>query len=69
MLSFLRCLQHSLNPGSVTLEMETELSSNSLEETLTTRCGKQQMNIVSNKTQLIFDFLTSESFSAVEYSD
>ena len=46
--------------------METERSPDSSEQTLTTRCGKQQTTAVSTKTHF---FLTSESFSAVEYAD
>jgi hypothetical protein len=54
-------LEHSRKPGSVTLEMEPEISSESLEQILTTRCRKQQTNIISSKTQLFF-FLLLKAF-------
>jgi hypothetical protein len=47
--------------------METERSSDSSEQTLTASCGeKKQTKIDATKMQLMFLFLTSESFSAVE---
>jgi hypothetical protein len=68
MRPFLERLQLSLRPGSVTLEQETEHSSEELSnKPLIQGVGNQRPPSVQLKCNCLL-ILTSESFSAVEYA-